>query len=251
VDKTSRHYNPLPKSSQPWSGKKVFFLSLLALGVFLGLLCLGFWQLGRAQGKESLAASVSAAAVGDGLDNSGFVAMVSNQDEHLLWRNVVLRGHFDDKHQLLWQNRFYKHRLGVEVLTPFYLAGSNRWVLVNRGWLDVDHHKNISVSDGARELHAVVVKPSRGLLLGENITGQWPVKDMQAWDESDFQQLYGENGVPYLLRLSAAEIDGFVRDWPLWTMSPERHRGYAWQWFLLALTWLIGCGCFWRSRRAL
>ena len=50
------------------------------------------------------------------------------------------------------------------------------------------------------------------------------------FDAGRFFDLLGEDGG------DSAEPDGFVRDWKPSGLTPERHLGYAFQWFALALT---------------
>ena len=45
--------------------------------------------------------------------------------------------------------------------------------------------------------------------------------------------------VPGLLLLDAADPDGYRRDWRPSDFGPERHLGYAVQWFALAGTLVI------------
>jgi len=45
--------------------------------------------------------------------------------------------------------------------------------------------------------------------------------------------------IPGVLLLDAAEPDGYLRDWRASDFGPERHLGYAFQWFALAVTLVI------------
>lgn len=50
--------------------------------------------------------------------------------------------------------------------------------------------------------------------------------------------------LPFVLRLSPASDHGYERDWRVRTgLTPERHLGYAVQWFALAVA-LVGL-CVW------
>jgi surfeit locus 1 family protein len=231
---------------QPHSIKKQVLLYGLAAIVAVGLTGLGFWQLGRAAQKRTLFSQVQDAHAQHALSLNG---VTPEQAPGLAWQTVTLRGHYDSHEQLLWQNRFYHHRLGVEVLTPFYLQDHAGIVMVNRGWTPLDQQDDMLIKDGPHELKGVVVLPSKGLLLGPNVTGKaWP-KDLQAWVWQDVQPLYREKIWPVVVRLAANQPHGFTRDWPLWTMSPERHQGYAVQWFALALTWVLGIICYQRRKQ--
>jgi cytochrome oxidase assembly protein ShyY1 len=44
---------------------------------------------------------------------------------------------------------------------------------------------------------------------------------------------------PWELRLAPDQPGGFRRDWPVVNVSPEKHRGYALQWFTMAAALLL------------
>ena len=46
--------------------------------------------------------------------------------------------------------------------------------------------------------------------------------------------LMGKNLEPVILLLNPGEPRGFARDWQPQGLSPEKHRGYALQWFAFA-----------------
>ncbi len=48
--------------------------------------------------------------------------------------------------------------------------------------------------------------------------------------------------LPFVLRLSPHSEHGYVREWQTRTgLSPERHVGYAVQWFALAVALVVLC----------
>lgn len=44
---------------------------------------------------------------------------------------------------------------------------------------------------------------------------------------------------PFIIRLNNHADNGYLREWPVVAMAPERHYGYALQWFAIALVILI------------
>jgi cytochrome oxidase assembly protein ShyY1 len=46
------------------------------------------------------------------------------------------------------------------------------------------------------------------------------------------------------LRLDPAEPHGFIRDWVIASVLPERHQMYALQWLAFSLIIVIAYGCF-------
>ena len=56
----------------------------------------------------------------------------------LPYRRVSVRGSYDFAHEMVLRNRRYEGRPGVYALTPLRLAGSDRVVLVNRGFVPME-----------------------------------------------------------------------------------------------------------------
>ena len=56
---------------------------------------------------------------------------------------------------------------------------------------------------------------------------------------AELEERFGEPLMGYQLLLDAEMPDGYVRQWQLRMLSPERHVGYAIQWFSLAGTLLV------------
>ena len=75
--------------------------------------------------------------------------------------------------------------------------------------------------------------PAKGLYLGDipNYT-QWPTV-IQYLDAGLAEQFTGSTPFPLMIYLTP-ESGAMVRDWPLVSVGPERHMGYAIQWFALA-----------------
>ncbi|WP_374760624.1 SURF1 family cytochrome oxidase biogenesis protein, partial [Pseudomonas aeruginosa] len=61
-------------------------------------------------------------------------------------------------------------------------------------------------------------------------------------------QAFGRAGLPWEIRLEPGDAS-FDTDWPLVSMPPERHTGYAVQWFALA-TALLALYLYLGVRRA-
>ncbi len=213
------------------------------------LLSAGFWQLRRAEEKRTIA--VEQAYRGDQQTLSlepGLVASASL--EQLRHRRARAAGYYRGDIQYLLDNRIQKHAAGYHVLTPFRLQGSDVHLLVNRGWLPVGPDRGrlpaITVSDKAMVQEGLIVAPpAPGLVLGASgYDGDgWP-RVVQRVNLGRIQEQLGRPLLPLVLRLSPASDHGYGRDWQVRTgLTPERHLGYAVQWFALAVA-LLGL-CVW------
>jgi surfeit locus 1 family protein len=210
-------------------------LLMLALLVWAGL-----WQLDRAEEKRALAAEQAYRGA-----KSAIVLLPGLLDDanhaRLRHRQSSALGQYRGDTQYLLDNRTHAHVAGYHVLTPFRLQGSNVHVLVNRGWLPVGPDRrrlpDLSVNPQQLTVQGMIVDPpAPGLALGASgyDEGGWP-KVIQRVDFARIQEQLDSPLLPFMVRLSAASEHGYERDWKVQTgLSPQRHVGYAVQWFALA-----------------
>jgi cytochrome oxidase assembly protein ShyY1 len=65
---------------------------------------------------------------------------------------------------------------------------------------------------------------------------------VQQVDMSRMGEQLGSPLLPFVLRLSPDSEGGFTREWQARTgLTPERHTGYAVQWFALAAALVVLC----------
>ena len=104
----------------------VLFLALV--GAFVGL---GFWQLDRAEQKRELFGAFDAGSGG-----AAATALIEGDAlaEHR-YERLRLHGRFLSSRQILLDWVTHAGRVGYQVLTPFRPDGSERWIVVNRGWI--------------------------------------------------------------------------------------------------------------------
>jgi len=211
------------------------FLATIAV-VAIGI-SLGNWQLRRADEKRAIEARMSAREAAAPL---ALGAQPENIDA-IEYRRVTLRGEFDREWPLYLDNRPYQHNPGFYLLMPFKIAGSERHVLVARGWIPLDGHERNRMPPpttpvGALQIDGIVVRnPGHVYQFGQSP----PLHAgaiMQNLTVDEFAQTSGFLMQPLLLEQSSDTHDGLVRDWPLPSVGIERHLGYAFQWYALALT---------------
>ena len=150
----------------------------------------------------------------------------------------MLRGYFDAEHSLLLDNRTRDGRVGVELLQPFYDQPSGLWLLLNRGWLPWPDRRTpvaFSTPSGALQLQAwIYVAPGETFQLQADQPGNsWP-QLMTRIDTHGLWQQLGRAGWPFELRLLPGPA-AYQAQWAVVAMGPEKHLGYAVQWFAMAL----------------
>jgi cytochrome oxidase assembly protein ShyY1 len=72
---------------------------------------------------------------------------------------------------------------------------------------------------------------------------------VQALDPATMAQQIGASvdPFPYVIRLAEGAPGVFIRDWPVISTTPEKHRAYAVQWFAMAAM-LLGLYLYYSTR---
>lgn len=194
---------------------------------------LGVWQLDRAAQKLALEAQINERG---GLSAWDTPQLLGAADATVgIHRPVRLSGTWVPGRTVFLDNRQMNTRVGFFVVTPLRLEGSERVVLVQRGWAprdfnDRNHVPEVPTPAGPVQLEGRLAPPPGKLYeLGEAGTGTI----RQNVDLAAFAQ---ETGLPLLgvsvLQTDAA-ADGLLREWPLVAIDVQKHHGYAFQWFAL------------------
>jgi cytochrome oxidase assembly protein ShyY1 len=232
----------------------LFTALLVPLMVFLG-----FWQLQRADEKAALADAWEQRRQ---QPPAPLDKLWSVPGDSLAYRPVQFTGRFLQDEYFLLDNRIHDGRFGYEVLGILQLAERSGFVLVNRGWLAGDPARLVQprvpvVGDRVTVSGHVYVAPGAPYLLAEQKLGEeWP-KLLQAVEMDKLVPLLeGELGArvfPYHIRIGAAQAGALTVDWQVVNVSPEKHRGYAVQWFTMALFltlfYLLRCTNLWQLVR--
>lgn len=218
---------------RPWS----VLATALALAAFVSL---GWWQVGRAREKQALIESFAR-----GTQTSVALMGDVTVDELPRYQHVTTNGHYDVAHQVLLDNMpSQAGRPGFRVLTPLVRPGSQRLLLVDRGWLPLgESRESLPAIDVAASPRAVAGRldqlPQPGVRVGEaGVPGDehWP-RVLNFPRQADLEQVLGQPVESRILLLDPAAPDGYERVWrPSLEFGPERHLGYAIQWFALAVT---------------
>lgn len=219
----------------------------LFCAVFLPVtVSLGFWQLDRAEQKRQLLTqSQKQADLPEQLFEQA--TGISSPEAVYTFRPFRLRGQYRPFHVLL-DNRTRDGKAGYEVLTPFaHVDGHVYWV--NRGWVQAGRYRAdlpaLDVPMGATEISGHFYVPANspdveGLepLADKVIRTQalnWPVLAEFAQESIGTAAIFGAE-----FRLRDDAQPGALRTgWPVAAMSPEKHTGYAVQWFGLALALVL------------
>lgn len=216
-------------------------LTAAALAAFVSL---GWWQIGRGREKQALIESFAR-----GTQTSVELVDDVTVDELPRFQHVRAVGHYDASRQVLVDNMpSQAGRPGYRVLTPFVREGAARLLLVDRGWVPLGPSRaelprvddvtagHRAVSGRLDQLPAPGVRVGQAAAPGDR---RWP-RVMNFPLPRDLEQALGQPVESRIVLLDPAAPDGYERVWrPSLNFGPERHLGYAIQWFALAIVALV------------
>lgn len=196
---------------------------------------LGFWQLGRANTKQALQSRID-----DFARQPPLVIGATTVDiDAVLLRRVEARGRFEPRHAVFIDNRVYKHQPGYYVFMPLRIAGTEKFVLVNRGWIAADAERNrapqVKTPEGEVVVHGTAVPPSERFLELSSKVAEGNIWQNMVLER--YRQATKLDVQPVILQQIGSPSqpdDGLIRDWPPVDLKRNTHLAYAVQWFALA-----------------
>lgn len=211
-------------------------MTILALLAVLLFVRLGFWQLIRAEEKKQmLAAETVLASQSPILWQPGMMRPQQYQP-------VSIKGHYLSN-ILLLDNQHHQHQFGYNVLTPFKLNSGNL-ILIDRGWIEGDITRRtlpeVKIPTGPMHLTGRVYYPvGKNWVLGPSVEKKGKTTIVEQLDTKLIGRFLHKSVYPFIIRLDKSEADGYLREWVVVAMPPERHYAYALQWFAIAFVILI------------
>lgn len=249
--------SPSRLSTRRW-GLAGWGLALLVALVFANL---GRWQLGRMHEKTAMLASLQQVLQ---QRDAGDVSTLRAASGTSVVRDYAWAGgagRFAPLAPLLLDNQVRDGRPGVRVYRAF-LPDAGSPLLVELGWLPLDAQRHAPAAalampaEGTVRVSGLLMPPpASGLAIGEAIRGDQNAWWMTRLDIPAVQRVLGStiNGslAPRVLRLDPRSSMGFTRDLDILpnTLPPERHLGYAVQWFGLAAAVLCTAAVVTLARR--
>ena len=157
--------------------------------------------------------------------------------ELLAYRLLSLTGQFDNERSFLLDNQIQHGEVGYQLLSPF-VSTDGETVLVNRGWLKGFADRRLPAlpqQAGQVEIVASIYVPvGEAVLLEEDQWAwQWPIV-IQSIDVGKAQSRLEAELFPYAVRMQAGYPGALAAEWPAVNTAPEKHSGYAVQWFFMA-----------------
>lgn len=215
-------------------------LVVIAVGVMIRL---GFWQLDRLEKRRAFNARVMAQTSQPMLTLDG--AALAADLENMEYRSVVVRGEYDHSQEVALRNQVKDSQWGVHLITPLRIEGSDRAVLVDRGWIPAEdftagnweEYAEPGVVEVSGMIRASQTRPDIGRRQdvipadGEPPLTAWHMVNVPGIDR---QVTYDLLPV-YIQQAPDPAWTGLpARTLPTLELSEGSHMGYAIQWFLFA-----------------
>jgi surfeit locus 1 family protein len=230
--------------SRRWLLATLIVLAGVALCVRLGI-----WQLDRLEKRRAFNARVQSQIDQPPLNLSS--ETVGEDLYNMEYRPAKVSGTYDFSQEIAIINQSYGNELGVHLVTPLLISGSDQAILVDRGWIPHQDYQSGDWSKfaepGVVEIEGVLRRPQTKAEIGGRtdppLTPGEPFR--AAWNFVNIEQIGEQVTLPLLGAYIQQSPD------PAWTKLPYRtqpeieitegpHLSYALQWFSFAV--LLGIG---------
>jgi surfeit locus 1 family protein len=211
--------------------------TLAALAVIALTVSAGNWQVRRAHQKEALQQRFDALRVQPPLRLGARKLDADAMD----LRRVAVRGQWIPDKMVLLDNRVMHGFAGYHVYMPLRIENAQVCVLVNRGWIGAAPDRSILplvVTPAGTVTVEGLGRAAKGgafQLAEDRSAGKvWQtisVERYAQWANLDLQ--------PIVIEQSNGADDGLTRAWELPFFGIEKHRGYAFQWYALAVLTVV------------
>ena len=211
--------------------------TLAAIAGVAATVALGNWQLGRGQDKAALAQRIAVA----NRDAQIELSQTEASAEDVAWHRVEVRGRFEPKYAVLIDNRILHGVVGYQVVMPLRIAGGERHVLVNRGWV---------AATGSRDILPQIKTPPEEVLITGLATVpskrylelSKQVAEGKVWQNLTLERYRAAMPLalqPVVIQQESEIDDGLKRQWSAPDLGIDKHYGYAFQWFAMAAAIVI------------
>jgi surfeit locus 1 family protein len=101
-------------------------------------IALGCWQIGRLRQRWATSALLASRLDAAPIVLDGAIGWDAHALDQAQFRLARVQGRYDFEHEVAVANALWEGQLGLRLLTPLVIAGGDRAVLVERGWIPAD-----------------------------------------------------------------------------------------------------------------
>lgn len=230
--------------------RRLILSTLIVMLAVAVMVRLGVWQLERLKQRRAFNERYLAQA---GLPTLRLNALTLEQDLfNMEYRHVEISGEFDYEGEVAIRNQAYGNEWGVYLLTPLRVEGTDKVILVNRGWIPGDDYLTGDWSayrqEGRAKVNGIIRRSQDKPDFGRRNDatpgpGEPPLK---SWNFINVGAIAGQiNGIvvpDVYIQMTDAPVKGKL---PIPAqveieISEGPHLSYALQWFLFAT--ILGIG---------
>jgi surfeit locus 1 family protein len=220
--------------------KSRLIAALAVLACTAMFIYLGAWQSGKGERlARALAQRAERGQLGPLMVKAQRLDAMEVQDAPLR-----VAGTYDAAHQIFLDNRQHDGQPGVHVITPLKIEGTDTYIMINRGWVGWQLGRTVlpvvATPTGRVDLTGLAMVPStKKFFLIPDHADERP----QLWERLDisrFASLLGHPLQPVVLQQTGGDApDSLIRQWAPPEDRVAKHRGYAFQWYGMAVVLLI------------
>ncbi len=227
-------------------------ITLLSVVIMFGL---GFWQLERKAEKDERLSQIQERRSSQPFSLSELMDKYSSTDPekaNIQDFPVRFKGTGNIEQLFFIDNKIVESRTGYQIVAPI-LTSTGDILLVNLGWLrgngirgdlpSIPNNLILKFEQHNRNYEGSINYPSHNKMITETNTqyGNFPAL-LQQIDLSQIESHLRQSSMlpeatlyPFIVNLAPDSESEFVRNWQAVVMSPEKHLGYAAQWFGLGI----------------
>lgn len=206
----------------------------------------GNWQLERAAQKGAMQLKLD-----EGMGRPPIDIGASALDvREVEFQRARARGTWLADRTVLIDNKVQAGMAGYYVVTPLKFGGTSMHLLVQRGWVAGSPDRRepaIRTPSGEVEVVGELRLPVSRVFELSNVAPQGRVWQNLTLDR--YRQATGLAVQPLLLLQSSEADDGLIRKWDRPDLGIDKHRGYAYQWFGMAIAAACGLAVYVYRRR--
>lgn len=227
--------------------------TILVIIASLVMIRLGFWQLDRLESRRAFNQRVMDQIQREPLTlDSNTIELDLTAMEY---RKVEVTGAYDPTYEVALRNQVWRDQYGVHLITPLRIEGTDRYVLVDRGWIPGQDFEAGLARGGWESFVEPGVITVRGVIrrsqtkadfgrISDPIPGTGQERVL-AWNLLNIEQI--QKQTPYELLpvyIQQSPDPGWIglpyRSEPDLELSEGSHLSYAIQWFTFAALLLLG-----------
>ncbi len=222
-------------------GRRWWWKTLLVLAAMAFMAGLGVWQLDRLEQRRAYNAQLLEKLASAPIQIDG--TALPEATAQLADRKAEVAGEYDFSQQIAIKNQNYEGQPGVYLVTPLRIKGSDKAILVNRGWVPYQEgtpERWQQFDESADDVLFGYLQKSQKLPDGS--TTQIPATPQRAWFRTDIEAIAAQ--MPYVLMpvyldLAPQPQRSYntlpIRVQPEIEVTEGNHFSYALQWFAFAL----------------